>query len=106
MASTRQERAKQFIPFDALKGLQEAYRKKEIEIEERKNLSEESKYELDEVFHKINIGDTIKLRYYNKTNYINETKKLKKIDKKNKLLIFENDVKIKISDIISIEKIM
>ena len=33
-------RAKQFLPFDALKGLQEALREKEIEHEEKIELSE------------------------------------------------------------------
>ena len=41
MAISRLDRAKQFMPFDALKGLQEALRSKEIEYEEKKELSEE-----------------------------------------------------------------
>ena len=32
---SRVDRAKQFLPFDALKGLQEALREKEIEYEEK-----------------------------------------------------------------------
>ena len=32
----RADRAKLFVPFDALKGLQEILREKEMEIEERK----------------------------------------------------------------------
>ena len=39
--ASRADRAKQFLPFDALKGLQEALREKEIENEEKKELSEE-----------------------------------------------------------------
>ena len=35
-------RAKQFLPFDALKGLQEALREKEREYEEKKDLSEDT----------------------------------------------------------------
>ena len=34
----RADRAKQFMPFDALKGLQDASREKEIEYEQRKEL--------------------------------------------------------------------
>ena len=37
---SREDRAKQFMPFDALKGLQEALREKEIEYEQRKELTE------------------------------------------------------------------
>ena len=33
---SRVDRAKQFLPFDALKGLQEALREKEIEYEEKR----------------------------------------------------------------------
>ena len=45
MQINRIARAKQFLPFDALKGLQEALKEKEIEYEERKELSEDSLYE-------------------------------------------------------------
>lgn len=41
MAISRADRARQFLPFDALKGLNEALRNKEIEYEDRKELSEE-----------------------------------------------------------------
>ena len=44
MQINRIARAKQFLPFDALKGLQEALKEKEIEYEERKELSEDSLY--------------------------------------------------------------
>ena len=40
MQINRIARAKQFLPFDALKGLQEALKEKEIEYEERKELIE------------------------------------------------------------------
>ena len=46
MGISRENRARQFLPFDALKGLQEALREKEIELDERKELSEESIEEL------------------------------------------------------------
>ena len=36
--ANRVARAKQFLPFDALKGLQEALREKEVEYEEKKDL--------------------------------------------------------------------
>ena len=42
MQFSRTNRAKQFLPFDALKGLQEALREKEIQYEDRKELSEET----------------------------------------------------------------
>ena len=61
----RIERAKQFLPFDALKGLQEALRKKERELEnvERIELSEESLEELENKFNRIKQGDMINIKY-------------------------------------------
>ena len=46
MQFSRTNRAKQFLPFDALKGLQEALREKEIQYEDRKELSEETLVEI------------------------------------------------------------
>ena len=48
-------RAKQFLPFDALKGLQEALREKEQEQEEKIELSEESLLKLNNSYNKIKI---------------------------------------------------
>ena len=56
MQVNRIARAKQFLPFDALKGLQEALREKEIEYEEKKELSEESLDDLQKEFNKIEKG--------------------------------------------------
>ena len=61
---TRADRAKLFVPFDALKGLQEILRQKEMEIEERKELSEESLTELQEELDKIDIGSCVAIKYY------------------------------------------
>ena len=58
----RVSRAKQFLPFDALKGFSEALREKEIEYEERKELSEESLVELNDKFNQIEIGRCVRLR--------------------------------------------
>ena len=57
-------RAKQFLPFDALKGLQEALREKEQEQEEKIELSEESLLELNNSFNKIEIGSKVKIKFY------------------------------------------
>ena len=54
------------MPFDALKGLQEALREKERELEERKILSEESAFELDEQLHRLRKGSKVEIEYYKK----------------------------------------
>ena len=72
MAISRSDRAKQFMAFDALKGLQEAYRLKELEVDERKDLSEETLKELNEKFNTILIGDYVIITYYKNRKYIEE----------------------------------
>ena len=62
MQVNRIARAKQFLPFDALKGLQEALREKEIEYEEKKELSEETLADLDNILNRIEIGNIVKIK--------------------------------------------
>ena len=59
--ANKADRAKQFLPFDALKGLQEALREKEIEHEEKRELSEESLMELEKEFNKLEKGSNVKI---------------------------------------------
>lgn len=47
----RVARAKQFLPFDALKGLQEAIREKEVEYEEKRDLAEDTLNDLNNKFN-------------------------------------------------------
>lgn len=67
----RGNRAKQFLPFDALKGFQEALREKEREFEEKRELSEESLKVLDEELNRIEIGSRVKIKYYKNRKYVN-----------------------------------
>ena len=64
MQVNRISRAKQFLPFDALKGLKEALKEKEIEYEERKELSEEALINLDKKFNRIEIGNYAEIRNF------------------------------------------
>lgn len=67
-----QERAKQFIPFDALKGLAEALRAKEERRTrvERKQLSEEMAEELSRVLNRVEPCSVVLIRFYSKGHYI------------------------------------
>ena len=65
-----ENRAKQFIPFAAVKGYEEALRAKEKIIVEKIELSEEKKAELDFKLHQINKMDIITVVYFNKGEYI------------------------------------
>ena len=104
---TRQERARQFLPFDALTGLREALRKKEIEQEDKVLLSEESEEYLSDCLNELNIDDYIEVKYYNYSikKYDFYRGRVEKIDNVRKKIIFEGEVKISISDIININRL-
>lgn len=96
-------RAKQFLPFDALKGLQEALREKENEYEEKKELSEETLNELDSVFNRIEIGSIVNIKYYKNREYVEIKGIVTKIDYIKKKIILNNEKNINIADIIFIK---
>lgn len=99
----KEDRARQFLPFDALTGLQDALREKEIEYVDKKELSEDMAEELSEKLQMIEVNDTVKVIYYSNRLYKNITGKVKYKDSiKKKLLI--DDIRINFADIISIER--
>ena len=79
--ANKEDRAKQFLPFDAVKGLQDALREKEIEYDEERNLLEDSLMELEKIFNKIEIGTTIKVKYYKNKRYVISKAVVTKIDR-------------------------
>lgn len=99
---SRVDRAKQFLPFDALKGLQEALREKEIEKEEKIELSEESLEELEREFNKIENGSKVKIRYYKDKKYINVKGIVSNIDYRRKKIQINYTETINMCDIINI----
>lgn len=78
----REDRAKQFAPFDALKGLREALFKKELERErqQKKDLSEEDLQEIQGIILKTTKGSLIRLTYYEHGYYRTITNTIDKID--------------------------
>lgn len=59
----RGNRAKQFMPFDALKGLREALAEKERIIVPKKELSEDQKAELDFKMRQIGKGNMVMVEF-------------------------------------------
>lgn len=103
MQVNRTARAKQFLPFDALKGLQEALREKEIEYEEKRELSEETLSELDDMLNKLEIGDNVTIKYYKNRKYIEIFGIVTKIDSIKKKIQVNKDNSINISDIVKLD---
>ena len=103
MQINRIARAKQFLPFDALKGLQEALREKEIEYEEKKELSEESLDDLQKEFKKKEKGKKVKIRYYINNQYKNSIGIVTNIDYIRKRITININENINLCDILKID---
>jgi len=74
------DRAKQFMPFAALKDYEEALRHKEKIVVEKIELSEEMKDELDRQFKQIAHNDIITVVYYAEEEYLKISGMVAKID--------------------------
>ena len=90
-------RAKLFMPFDAMKGLNEALRR-----EEEKHENGINNYDIKNEIKKININDKVNVRYF----YEFETLELiGLLREKNKSNIIVSNTKINIDDIDDIKKV-
>ncbi len=103
------DRAKQFLPFDGVKGLMEALKEKEKIYEERVELSDEIKEEISEVLINLEVGDICQITFYEKGEYMYLIGKIKKIDsirKKIEMITKENEyIRINIDDLLNVVKI-
>nr|WP_291235058.1 YolD-like family protein [Frisingicoccus sp.] len=88
---SREDRAKQFMPFAALKGYSEALRKKERIIVSRRELSEEYGEELDRKLRQVQEGEMVSVVYYCRGEYVRLTGKVAKIDKEARMLRIVNE---------------
>lgn len=94
-------RAKQFMPFDSLKGFYDLIKTEEIIIKNKKSLSDDTYNYLDKQIKKIQKGDNISIEYYYRQDYIVTNGIVKKIDEINKCIYILNS-KINFDDIINI----
>lgn len=95
------QRAKQFAPFAALKGFEEALKKKERLFIEKPVFSEEMAEKLNHELTKLKKEQKLTVEYFCDGELINITNYVKCIDTYNNLLVLES-VCIPISDIIKI----
>lgn len=100
------QRAKQFAPFDALKGFKEAIRdvNDQMELVDRITLSEEQLDKLDEVVHSLIKGERITITYYHKGRYLKLSGVFTKIDEVEKKMMMASE-SFKLADIIEIQRI-
>ena len=93
-----ENRAKQFVPFAALKGYDEALRAKEKIIVEKIELSEEKKAELDYKLQQIQKNDIVTVVYFLKDEYIKVEGMVSRLDRDARVLKIVN-TKIPFEDI-------
>lgn len=101
---TNKERAKIFMPFDALKGFRQALRQEEMIKVEKKEVSEDKAEIIDQTLMKLKKGMLVKIVYYDSTKmqYLLLTGVLTDISDIYKTLTIVKQ-KINISDIYEIE---
>lgn len=97
-----EQRAKQFMPFSALRGLPEALAGKEKVIVPKVELTEEMAAELDRKMHMLEMGKIVTVVYFSKDEYLKKTGMIAKIDEAARVLQIVNTV-ISFDDILDIE---
>lgn len=90
MKMERSDRAKQFMPFDALSGLRDALRERERIIVPKMDLSEEMKEELDWKLHKLQMNDIITVVYFQNGEYVKVTGMVSGLDISSRILRIVN----------------
>ena len=98
----RAERAKQFMPFDALTGLREALREKEKIIVPKIELSDYAKSILDRKLHQVEKHDMLTVVYFEKGQYVKITGMVARMDVSARTLKIVN-TKILFDDIYDIQ---
>lgn len=76
----KEERAKQFAPFNALTGLYDAIALKERMKVEQIELSDDDRDELDRVIRKVKNGDMISIVYLDNDDFIKKNGMISRID--------------------------
>ena len=102
----RTDRAKQFLPFDAMKGLKEALDRQEKRLlrTEKRERSEEDAEELSQSLAKCKNGDRIKMTFYQNGFYVEIIGKIEEFNSVYKYMKI-GDQKVFFDDVYEIEPI-
>lgn len=87
---SREDRAKQFMPFAALKGYPEALHQKEKIVVPRAEISEEYAETLDRKLRQIQKNDIVTVIYFCKNEYLKKTGMVSRIDETARVLKIVN----------------
>ena len=97
-----QNRAKEFMPFYALKGFKDVLKKVEKIKGDKKELSEDIFSELNDKLKFLKNGDYVILEHFNDIDYIKTKGIVKKVDYTNKVIYVDNSM-VCLDDIIYID---
>lgn len=97
----RSERAKQFMPFDPLKGFREALHEKEKIVVKKAELSEDAGELLDRKLHRLAVKDMATVVHFDNGEYVKVTGLVSRIDMTARVLRIVN-TKIRFDDILDI----
>lgn len=87
---SREERAKQFLPFAALKGYPAALRRKEKIVVPKVEFSEDYQERLDRRLRQIRVQDVVTAVYFREGEYLKVTGMVSRIDRTAKVLKIVN----------------
>ena len=101
---TREQRAKQFMPFDAMKGLKEALavREERRSRVEKRELSDDTIEEISETLAMLETGMKVRIEHYRACHDVESRGKVQRIDYAYKYLILD-EMKIFFSNIYDIK---
>lgn len=98
----REDRAKQFMPFSALKGYNEALQEKENMKEPRRVLGEDEAEMIDRKLRFIAVGDEVRINHYFRRRYVASTGIVAEIRNQEHIIVL-GSIKIRFEDILDIE---
>ena len=87
---SREERAKQFLPFAALKGYPAALRRKEKIVVPKVEFSEDDQERLDRRLRQIRVQDVVTAVYFREGEYLKVTGMVSRIDRTARVLKIVN----------------
>ena len=87
---SREERAKQFLPFAALKGYPAALRRKEKIVVPKVEFSEDYQEQLDGKLRQIRVQDVVTAVYFREGEYLKVTEMVSRIDRTARVLKIVN----------------
>ena len=96
------DRARQFLPFDSLRGFYALVKLQEKEIMPKKELSDDELERLDLLFKEVKKSSMIKVKYYYLDGYIEQTGLVAELDTIYRTITIVT-TKINLDDIIEVE---